>query len=58
MSYGDEYYKIRILSGEEINSLISDLLQMALDFSLDKDTDVRPLIRLAQILHEAEAIEK
>lgn len=51
-----EYYKIKVLGGDEIDDLISDLLELALELSLDKE-DVRPLIRLAQILHGAEAIE-
>lgn len=52
-----EYYKIEVLSGEEITDLISDLLELALELSLH-GTDVRPLIKVAQILHKAEPIEE
>ena len=51
-----EFYKIEVFSGEEITDLISDLLELALELSLD-GKDVRPLIRVAQILHKAESIE-
>lgn len=47
-----EYFKIEVLSGDELDGLISWLLELALKLP-DKE-DIRLLIRLAQILHEAE----
>ena len=50
-----EEFKIKVLSGDELYDLILDLLQTALDMPLDRD--IRPLVRLAQILYKAEEIE-
>ena len=48
-----KFYKIKVLDEEELDVLISDLLELALE---RKNTDTTPLIRLVQLLHESEAL--
>lgn len=48
--------KIKVLGWEEIQELIHDLLGQVLESNKDEDT--RPLVRLAQILNDAEEIEE
>jgi hypothetical protein len=50
-------YVIKALDWEEIQALINDLLEFCLNVNL-KEEDVRGLIRLAQILNNAEELEQ
>jgi hypothetical protein len=50
-------YIIKALGWEEIQALINDLLEFCLEANL-KEEDVRGLIRLAQILNDAEELEE